>query len=222
MRAICDVGGSTKTVNGPTKGYIGEKGVGFKSVFKVADRVWISSGHFEFKFEKAHTLGMLVPIPASFPAQSPVHEPTMFAFRIPGLKDRESIKKSLSLLNAEFLLFLNKLVKIEVKLFPHPHSGRLPSYSRSYTCEDRDTDGVAELIERSPPLFQTRERVYTTRFNVDDMPREKKRIGIQETVINLSFPLSSKSSAIRRVYNFLPVRSYGLAVSLVRSSAQSC
>ncbi|KXS97811.1 hypothetical protein AC578_10548 [Pseudocercospora eumusae] len=34
------------------KGYIGEKGIGFKAVFKAADVVYISSGNFNFKFDK--------------------------------------------------------------------------------------------------------------------------------------------------------------------------
>ena len=36
VRAICSVGESTKK---STQGYIGEKGIGFKSVFKIASRV---------------------------------------------------------------------------------------------------------------------------------------------------------------------------------------
>lgn len=36
MRALCDVGNSTK--KGSTAGYIGKKGIGFKSVFRVCWR----------------------------------------------------------------------------------------------------------------------------------------------------------------------------------------
>lgn len=43
VRAICRIGGSTKKVEGSRKGYIGEKGIGFKSVFTVSDKVWIKS-----------------------------------------------------------------------------------------------------------------------------------------------------------------------------------
>lgn len=44
VEAICRIAASTKKVEGSQKGYIGEKGIGFKSVFKVADSVWIKSG----------------------------------------------------------------------------------------------------------------------------------------------------------------------------------
>ena len=43
VKAIYRIAGSTKKVEGAAKGYIGEKGIGFKSVFKVADVVWVKS-----------------------------------------------------------------------------------------------------------------------------------------------------------------------------------
>lgn len=43
LRALCAVGESTKKIEGNRKGYIGEKGIGFKAVYKVADVVWIQS-----------------------------------------------------------------------------------------------------------------------------------------------------------------------------------
>ncbi|KAK0642855.1 histidine kinase-like ATPase, partial [Cercophora newfieldiana] len=48
IRAICNVGKSSKM---GAQGYIGEKGIGFKSVFKVAWKVWIQSGPFSFCFK---------------------------------------------------------------------------------------------------------------------------------------------------------------------------
>lgn len=48
LRAICSVGKSSKLGR---QGYIGEKGIGFKSVFKVAWKVHIKSGAFSFCFK---------------------------------------------------------------------------------------------------------------------------------------------------------------------------
>ncbi|KAI5103032.1 hypothetical protein C0J45_6613 [Silurus meridionalis] len=50
VRAICDVGKSTKGKH--TCGYIGQKGIGFKSVFKVTDCPEIHSNDFHIKFDK--------------------------------------------------------------------------------------------------------------------------------------------------------------------------
>ncbi len=45
VRAICDVGNSTKS---HAIGYIGEKGIGFKSVFRISDKPQIFSNGFQF------------------------------------------------------------------------------------------------------------------------------------------------------------------------------
>lgn len=46
--AICNVGKSSKT---GAQGYIGEKGIGFKSVFMAAWKAHIQSGDFSFSFQ---------------------------------------------------------------------------------------------------------------------------------------------------------------------------
>ena len=48
LRAICDIGRSSKA---SSQGYIGEKGIGFKSVFMAAYKVHIQSGNLFFSFE---------------------------------------------------------------------------------------------------------------------------------------------------------------------------
>ncbi|MBD2452468.1 ATP-binding protein [Nostoc sp. FACHB-152] len=61
VRAICNVGASTKT---KVKGYIGEKGIGFKSVFRISDEPQIFSNGFQFKFQHQNDkdqLGFVVP-----------------------------------------------------------------------------------------------------------------------------------------------------------------
>ncbi|KAI3459682.1 hypothetical protein Pfo_016345 [Paulownia fortunei] len=49
IRALCDVGNSTK--KGHNAGYIGKKGIGFKSVFRVTDAPEIHSNGFHIKFD---------------------------------------------------------------------------------------------------------------------------------------------------------------------------
>jgi hypothetical protein len=63
VKAICSVGESTKgSRQSGRRGYIGEKGIGFKSVFKVAEVVHIYSHPYYFKFDKREELGMITPI----------------------------------------------------------------------------------------------------------------------------------------------------------------
>uniref|UniRef100_A0ACD6AAF5 Uncharacterized protein n=1 Tax=Avena sativa TaxID=4498 RepID=A0ACD6AAF5_AVESA len=49
IRALCDIGNSTK--KGANRGYIGNKGIGFKSVFRVTDAPEIHSNGFHVKFD---------------------------------------------------------------------------------------------------------------------------------------------------------------------------
>ena len=60
IRALCDIGRSTK---GKHKlGYIGQKGIGFKSVFRVTDKPGIHSNGFHLRFDvKSSPLGYILP-----------------------------------------------------------------------------------------------------------------------------------------------------------------
>ncbi|XP_071721673.1 LOW QUALITY PROTEIN: protein NO VEIN-like [Rutidosis leptorrhynchoides] len=60
MRALCDVGNSTKKGSGA--GYIGQKGIGFKSVFRVTDAPQIHSNGFHVKFDISEgQIGFVLP-----------------------------------------------------------------------------------------------------------------------------------------------------------------
>jgi hypothetical protein len=56
VKAICSTGESTKAL---IQGYIGEKGIGFKSVFKVAKKVHIQSGPSHSPLSMKKTLMMM-------------------------------------------------------------------------------------------------------------------------------------------------------------------
>ncbi|RWR75853.1 DUF3883 domain-containing protein [Cinnamomum micranthum f. kanehirae] len=60
IRALCDVGNSTK--KGSNTGYIGQKGIGFKSVFRVTDAPEIHSNGFHVKFDASEgQIGLVLP-----------------------------------------------------------------------------------------------------------------------------------------------------------------
>ena len=60
VQAICDVARSTKSKH--SLGFIGAKGIGFKSVYCVTETPHICSGHYRFKFDrKSHSLGYILP-----------------------------------------------------------------------------------------------------------------------------------------------------------------
>ena len=82
VKAICRIAASTKKVENARKGYVGEKGIGFKAVFKIADIVWVKSRALTFQFDKNKPLGMIAPEWTDFPTNPLVSERTMFRFRI--------------------------------------------------------------------------------------------------------------------------------------------
>lgn len=62
VESLCDIGNSTK--HGNREGYIGEKGIGFKSVFLISDRPHIISNGYSFHFRRDDCdagLGYIVP-----------------------------------------------------------------------------------------------------------------------------------------------------------------
>ncbi|XP_044946062.1 protein NO VEIN-like isoform X3 [Hordeum vulgare subsp. vulgare] len=60
IRALCDIGNSTK--KGSNMGYIGNKGIGFKSVFRVTDAPEIHSNGFHVKFDITEgQIGFILP-----------------------------------------------------------------------------------------------------------------------------------------------------------------
>ncbi|XP_050285644.1 protein NO VEIN-like isoform X2 [Quercus robur] len=60
IRALCDVGNSTK--KGSNAGYIGKKGIGFKSVFRITDAPEIHSNGFHVKFDISEgQIGFVLP-----------------------------------------------------------------------------------------------------------------------------------------------------------------
>ena len=60
VRAICNISRSTKSRD--TAGYIGNKGVGFKSVFKITATPIVHSNNWHFKFDSNDPeLGYIMP-----------------------------------------------------------------------------------------------------------------------------------------------------------------
>nr|OQO23344.1 hypothetical protein B0A51_12253 [Rachicladosporium sp. CCFEE 5018] len=219
VEAICDINDSTKKVTNATKGYIGEKGIGFKSVFKVANVVWVSSGHYTFRFERDSVLGMIVPIWCDFNATPTVSERTMFCLQIPDVQDRKTVKADLLSLQTELLLFLRKLRNINVCIYDvgsvEPTSGF--TLKRRQLPEPQPQTIVtlhrADLVH---PSTEDIEELMITRLIVEGMPHESKREGIAATEVVLALPISADAASLppRPIYNFLPIAILGFTFLL--------
>ena len=224
VRAICRIGGSTKKVEGSQKGYIGEKGIGFKSVFKIADVVWIRSRALTFRFDKTKSLGIIAPIWCEFKSNALVDDRTMFCFRIPEAQHRRNLCDDLLELQPELLLFLRQLRCIDIKILK-------PSGTTERAFRLERTDDVHSGIKLTSLVRQTSlpaGPMQTNKFLVcqriaEDMPYEIKRSNVTESEVTVAFPITENFEPKLQsclTFNFLPIRSYGLPVSLPPFSLQ--
>lgn len=120
LAAICSIGKSSKA---GAQGYIGEKGIGFKSVFMAASKVHIQSGVFSFSFKHKKGdsgMGMISPLWEETDEELPspltrftllLHDDGDAEMRA---KTRQSIETQFEELQENLLLFMKNLKKIHV------------------------------------------------------------------------------------------------------------
>lgn len=113
VEAICRIGESTK-IRANAQYYIGEKGIGFKSVFMVASKVQIQSGPFSFFFEHEpgnNGMGMITPIwePSDVTLAEPL---TRITLTLLDSLDLDDLLSQFDDLPNTLLLFMKKLGKI--------------------------------------------------------------------------------------------------------------
>lgn len=120
--AITGIAESSK-INTPDEIKIGEKGIGFKSVFGIAEKVWIQSGYYSFELKRD---SITVPI-LKYDGYKPVNGTKMILFLEPNRSNviqeklRSDYIKPDALLNKNPVLFLNKINRLEL-LFDNNNS----------------------------------------------------------------------------------------------------
>jgi len=202
--ALCSAGESSKKNK---TGYIGEKGIGFKSVFKVTDAPEVHSNGFHFQFNRsdpADLLGYVVPHwkNPEFSVDSGVT-----TLVLPARHGRHFSHELLKDLDATLLLFLEKLRRIGI------------TWSSSVVQYMRNDDGPITTLTTTNaashrPVEESRRRFFrtATKYDMSDL-HEPKREGITETELVLAFPLSDEGEAApdlgSSTYAFLPIRAFG-------------
>ncbi|GAB1739090.1 hypothetical protein NU219Hw_g3847t1 [Hortaea werneckii] len=224
--ALCRIGDSTKKVDGGAKGFIGEKGIGFKSAFKVADRVWVKSGALSFMFDKNKRLGMIAPEWADIPEQKLIQDRTIFCFRIPDAKHRSGVRADIVQLKPALLLFLRKLRTIHVTV--QDDNGDTTLACRLSRADDSVSGIRRTILQRDTTVNRPHkygknkpstatEGFLVFQSTVKNMPAETKRHGVSETELLMAFPVDGDMKPFlrnRATFNFLPIREYGLSFVL--------
>lgn len=219
VEAICDANGSTKTQH---QGYIGENGIGFKSVFRVAKKVHIQSGPYSFSFAYSRDspddndgLGMVTPIQEEY-YQLPPNVQTRFTFTLIAQSDFSKRVDDLNDIPDSLLLFLIKLRKLRLEI--HHPSGNVSEVVYSYRRDNnRNLDVIVrEELSNGKLESQQESEFRVTKRVITNLPPDQKRRGIDEATVILAFPVDQKGYPIvenQHVFAYLPLRNMGFQVS---------
>ncbi|KAI8017382.1 Protein NO VEIN [Camellia lanceoleosa] len=226
VESICSIGRSTK--KGHRKhGYIGEKGIGFKSVFLIAAQPYIFSNGYQIRFNEQPCpqckVGYIVPEWVDDnPTLSTVKEiygglPTT-TIVLPLKPDKvQPVKQQLSTIHPEILLFLSKIKRLLVKEDNEdPRLNTVSAVSISSeinfaTKKNIDADSFLLHLSADEHCKNSEEEcsyhMWRQRFPVRQENKVEKRMEVDEWVITLAFPNGQRLSRGRSspgIYAFLP------------------
>ncbi|XP_072312808.1 uncharacterized protein [Eucyclogobius newberryi] len=206
IRAICDVGRSTKGKH--TYGYIGQKGIGFKSVFKVTDCPEIHSNGFHLRFDKnCGPMGYILPHwtedqrEVSARLENIGQRSWTTKICLPLRSESHQTKNLFHDVHPSLLLFLHRLRSITIY---NQVENRLVTMSRKdlshNVLEVEHTEGTERWLVIKSMLT----------------PRKIKD-GVEATELALAFQLSAKETGSevtgqpqkQPVFAYLPLRSFG-------------
>jgi hypothetical protein len=225
--SICNVGKSSKF---GAQGYIGEKGIGFKSVFIVAWKALIESGDFSFYFQHKRGdsgMGMISPVwqeqDAGDNRAGSLTRITLFLYD--SILD-DSMKTTLlqfQEIESTFLLFMKNLKNIHVTMYDeNDQQDNLTTYSINHQAGNRVKINTKILKNGETKLYS--KNYHFTKHIAQNLPRSENRQytemetsqrAFQKSEVILAFPLNDNNTPIiqaQQVFAFLPIRKMGFSV----------
>ena len=219
IKAICSVGNSTKK---HSAGYIGEKGIGFKSVFKIARKVHIQSGPFSFAF--SHTreedddgLGMITPCYEDA-EELPTGVRTRMVLTLLDSTEFEELAAEFRAVPDTFLMFLSRLQRLSIELYQPDNTHTATQYSKRETKENGlYTTFLAKTTRKGMEESTTEQKYYIMKSDLHDLPfdearKDKEGNSIDRTTVILAFPVDEHDEPVLKqqyTYAFLPLRRVG-------------
>ncbi|CVK88266.1 uncharacterized protein FPRN_02199 [Fusarium proliferatum] len=225
LEAICSVGQSTKSAS---HGYIGAKGIGFKSVFIAASRVHIQSGNFSFEFRHKKTdpgIGMVRPIWVN-PVEtipSPLTRMTLYIHDQGDPDDLQHLRRIISMqfddLQETCLLFLRKLEKISVEFYDENGELKRSKYFRKHKIDEyrvslETTSGARGYETTQSQIYHITRQMATNLARSDnrELPdTEEAKNDSSKAEVVLAFPITDNSEPLmtqrnQDLFAFLPLR----------------
>ena len=201
--AICAVGETTKEKE---HGYIGEKGIGFKSVFRVTENPHIFSNGYHFclpESDEETGLGYIVPQWIESPPEGLDLSETYII--LPLTKPDfgyEKIEEMLRDIEPEIVLFLSTLQEIQIKTDTGDDFTILKDDSAMPEVQIIAEGKKQGLVFSNSDGFL----VCTECFDKPADIHHEKREGIENRDVTVGFPLDENSTAVGKVFAYLPVR----------------
>ncbi|KAG7951352.1 hypothetical protein I3843_12G002600 [Carya illinoinensis] len=227
--SICSVGLSTK--KGTRKrGYIGEKGIGFKSVFHITAQPYIFSNGYQIRFNEEPcphcNLGYIVPewveenptlsdIQQIYGSKTSLPTTTIV---LPLKPDKvKPVNQQLSSVHPEVLLFLTKLKRLSVR--EHHKDPKLNTVSAIAITSETNHVRRTKIGAMSFTLHLSVEReingsdaecsyyMWKQRFPVRHENRVERIMEVEELTITLAFPIGEhlkRGNSSPGIYAFLP------------------
>ena len=230
LAAICNINKSSKKV---AQTYIGEKGIGFKSVFIVAYKAYIQSGDYSFFFEhrpKDNGMGMIAPQWQETEEHPDDHLTRITLSLHDDATDAElaaqynMIRKQFEQIHEAILLFMSKLKAIEIVF----HHGKEKSEEiEKAVVFSIGKAGLRRTVTKTTiedGETRTEERHYfATTYLASGLAKNKNRDyamgdeSYSRSHITLAFPLNDEDEPLLRpqwVFAYLPACQLGYKVGI--------
>ena len=221
IRAISNIGKSSKQ---GAQGYIGEKGIGFKSTFMVAWKVEIESGPFSFHFEHKKTdegIGKVTPIWFD-PETQPSRSTTKITLHFHDQRRPGDIISQLFDIQGTTLLFLKNLRRIDIKLFDETGNKTIrgrqlkmlkvegSSVVKLHTKQTEQDVSLEDVTQFLVASHTAQNLAKNDNRDYSDLEEENKAYSTAEAVV--AFPLDASAEPIvesQHLFAFMPVRQVG-------------
>lgn len=211
VEAISRVRRSTKSGKNQLYKYTGEKGIGFKSVFRVADKVWISSRQYHFKFDRTKKFGMIAPEWAEFPRRT-YPGVTSFYLELSPHFNADELVQDLRNFAPTNLIFLQQIEKVVIR---EVDKYGVVKWENDILKIKTQNDGESFTVL---DMGYCKLRYLNLRHRVHNLPLEPKRAHYSHSELTLAFPVIEPTTqplpGTQFVYTLLPISDHGLKVTL--------